>query len=90
MGLQNSESSYIQAVSNRWDIALARNVVEITPGVTTDFEESAFYIDDADTLTIKTGGGQTITILFPAAGFVPIRIVNVTAQTGTANIYRIY
>tara|TARA_R110000772_G_scaffold77311_2_gene166599 strand:+ start:1107 stop:1373 length:267 start_codon:yes stop_codon:yes gene_type:complete len=85
MGLQNRESSYIQAVSNRWDIALPQNMIAISPSATA-FEEAALYIDAADTLTFETGGGQTVQAAF-AAGFVPVRITKVTAQTGTANIY---
>lgn len=88
MGLQNKESSYIQAVSNRWDIALPQNMASVTPSATA-FDESALYIDDQDTLTFETGGGQTVTATF-AAGFIPVRVVKVTAQTGTANIFRLY
>ena len=90
MSLQNQESSYIQSVSNRWDIALARNVAAVTAGVTPAFDESALYIDAADTLTFITGGGQTVTMTFTGAGFIPIRVTEVTAQTGAANIFRIY
>ena len=88
MGLQNKESSYIQAASNRWDIALPQNMEAVTPS-STEFEESALYIDASDTLTFETGGGQTVTADF-AAGFLPIRVVKVTAQTGSANIFRLY
>jgi len=88
MGLQNRESSYIQAASDRLDTALPQNIFAVTPSATA-FEESALYIDADDTLTIETGGGQTVTITF-AAGFLPIRVVKVTGQTGTANIYRLY
>ena len=85
MGLQNRESSYIQATSDRLDTALPQNIFAVTPSATA-FEESALYIDADDTLTIETGGGQTVTITF-AAGFLPIRVVKVTAQTGAANIF---
>ena len=56
MGLQNKESSYIQAVSNRWDIALPQNMASVTPSATA-FEESALYIDAHCTLSelIKLG-----------------------------------
>ena len=87
MSLQNRESSYIQSVSNRWDIALPQNMESISPSATA-FEEAALYIDAADTLTIETGGGQTVTVAF-AAGFVPVRVVKVTAQSGTANIFTV-
>ena len=85
MSLQNRESSYIQAVSNRWDIALPQNMEAVTPSATA-FDEAALYIDAEDTLTFETAGGQTVTALF-AAGFIPVRVVKVTAQTGTANIF---
>lgn len=85
MGLQNRESSYIQAVSNRWDIALPQNMIALTPSETA-FEVSALYIDAADTLTFETAGGQTVTATF-AAGFIPVRVVKVTTQTGAANIF---
>lgn len=88
MGLQNKESSYIQAVSNRWDVALPQNMASVTPGPAA-FDESALYIDAEDTLTFETGGGQTVTATF-AAGFIPVRVVKVTAQTGSANIFRLY
>jgi len=88
MSLQNRESSYIQAVSNRWDIALPQNMATVTPSATA-FEESALYIDDQETLTFETGGGQTVTATF-AAGFIPVRVVKVTAQAGAANIFRLY
>ena len=87
MGIQNRESSYIQAVSNRWDIALPQNMFVITPSAT-EFEESALYIDAADTLTFVTAGGQTVTASF-AAGFIPVRVSSVTAQTGSANIFAV-
>ncbi len=85
MGLQNQESSYIQAVSNRWDIALPENMVTVTPSATA-FDIAALYIDEDETLTIETAGGQTVTADF-TKGFIPVRVVKVTAQTGTANIF---
>ena len=85
MSLQNRESSYIQSVSNRWDIALPQNMVSISPSVNA-FEEAALYIDAADTLTFETAGGQTVTASF-AAGFIPVRVIKLSAQTGTANIF---
>lgn len=88
MGLQNNESSYVQAVSNRWDIALPANMLAIAPSAT-PFVESALYIDAAETLTFTTSGGQTLSAAF-AAGFVPVRVTAVTAQSGTANIYRVW
>lgn len=88
MGLQNKESSYVQAFSNRFDIALPQNMASVTPSATA-FEESALYIDAEETLTFETGGGQTITATF-AAGFIPVRVVKVTAQVGSVNIFRLY
>lgn len=88
MGLQNRESSYIQATSNRFDTALPQNMESVTPSATV-FEESALYLDADDELTFETGGGQTVTAAF-TAGFIPVRVVKVTAQTGTANIFRLY
>ena len=85
MGLQNKEASYIQSVSNRWDVALPQNMESVSPSATA-FEEGALYIDAADTLTFETGGGQTVTASF-AAGFIPVRVVKVTAQSGAANIF---
>lgn len=85
MGLQNRESSYIQAVSNRWDIALPQNMVAVTPSATA-FDEAALYIDAEETLTFETAGGQTVTATF-AAGFIPVRVVKVTAQAGAVNIF---
>lgn len=85
MGLQNRESSYIQATSNRFDTALPQNMIAITPSATA-FEEAALYIDAADTLTFETGGGQTVTASFDK-GFIPVRVVKVTAQSGAVNIF---
>ena len=88
MALQtNNESSYIQAASNRLDTAIPRNAFVVSPSATA-FEESVLYIDAEDTLTIETAGGQTVTMGLPA-GFVPVRVVKVTAQTGTSNIFRL-
>lgn len=88
MGLQlNNESSYIQAASNRLDTAIPRNAYVVAPSATA-FEESVLYIDAADTLTLETAGGQTVTMAL-AAGFIPVRVVKVTAQAGTSNIFRL-
>lgn len=88
MALQtNNESSYIQAASNRLDTAIPRNAFAVTPSATA-FEESVLYIDADDTLTIETAGGQTVTMTLPA-GFVPVRVTKVSAQTGSANIFRL-
>ena len=88
MALQtNNESSYIQAASNRLDTAIPRNAYVVTPSATA-FEESVLYIDDADTLTMETAGGQSITMSL-AAGFVPVRCVKVSAQSGSSTIIRL-
>ena len=89
MGLQTSnESSFIQAASNRLDTAIPRNAELVTPSATA-FEESVLHISDSDTLTIETAGGQTVSMSL-AAGFVPVRVVKVTAQSGSAVIHRLY
>lgn len=89
MALQTpSESSFIQATSNRLDTAIPRNAALITPSATA-FEESILHISASDTLTIETAGGQTVTMAL-AAGFVPVRVVKVTAQGGSAVIHRLY
>lgn len=88
MGLQNRESSYIQAASDRLDTALPQNMFTVTPSGTV-FEESALYIDADSTLTIVTGGGQTVSANF-FAGFIPVRVVSVTASSSAANIFRLY
>jgi hypothetical protein len=88
MALQSKESSYIQAVSNRWDLAMPHNMAGITPSAT-EFAESVLYIDAEDTLTFTTAAGQIVTATF-GQGFIPVRVVKVTAQTGSANIYRLY
>jgi hypothetical protein len=88
MALQQiNESSYIQATSNRLDTAIPRNAYVISPSATA-FEESVLFIDDADTLTLETAGGQTITMSL-AAGFIPVRCVKVTTQAGTSTIIRL-
>lgn len=88
MGLQTNEGSYIQAVSNRWDYAMPQHAAVVTPSATA-FDESILHISESDTLTIETVGGDTVTMTF-AAGFVPVRVVKVTAQTGAAVIHRLY
>ena len=86
MGLQNQEGTYSQAIGERMNKAVPQNIASVTPSATA-FDESVLYIDDADTLTIETATGSTATISL-AAGWVPLRVVKVTAQTGSANIYR--
>lgn len=88
MALINNESSYIQATENRLSTAVPRNAETIAPSVTV-FEESVLHISAEDTLTVLTGGGQTVTLTL-AAGFVPLRVVSVTAQTGSSTITRLW
>jgi hypothetical protein len=83
MGLTTNESSYIQAVSNRWDAALPSHAVALTTGV--DFETpSIIYLTDAaDVEFTPWDGSSTITMALPA-GFVPIRMKNVVSVSAGA------
>ena len=86
MGLQNQEGTYSQSIGERMNKAVPQNIASISPSATA-FEESVLYIDAADTLTVETATGTTATLSL-AAGWVPLRVVKVTAQTGAANIHR--
>lgn len=86
MGLQNQEGTYSQAIGERMNKAVPQNIASVTPSATA-FEESVLYIDADDTLTVETATGSTATISL-SAGWVPLRVIKVTAQTGTANIHR--
>ncbi len=86
MSLQNNEGTYSQSIGERMNKAVPQNIVQIAPSATA-FDESVLYMDDADVLTVETATGTTATISLPA-GWVPLRVVKVTAQTGAANIYR--
>lgn len=86
MGLQNQEGSFSQSIGERMNKAVPQNIAQITPSATA-FDESVLYIDAADVLSVETATGTTATIAL-AAGWVPLRVVKVTAQTGTANIFR--
>ena len=86
MGLQNQEGTYSQAIGERMDKAVPQNIASVTPSAT-PFEESVLYIDADDTLSVETATGTTASVFF-SAGWIPLRVVKVTAQAGTANIYR--
>lgn len=88
MSLQNRESSYIQAVSNRWDNALPNKMEAVSAPATFD-EESTLYLDaEADLVFTPSGQASTVSVTFPA-GWVPVRVIAVTSVTG-ANLYRAY
>lgn len=86
MGLQNQEGTYSQAIGERMNKAVPQNIASVTPSATA-FEESVLYIDADDTLSVETATGTTATAFF-SAGWIPLRVTKVTAQAGTANIYR--
>ena len=88
MGLQNHESSYIQAVSNRWDNALPHRMEAVTAPATFD-EESTLYLDtDATVEFTPSGQGSTVTVIF-TAGWIPVRAIAVTSVSA-GNLYRAY
>ena len=86
MGLQNQEGTYSQSIGERMNKAVPQNIASVTPSATA-FEESVLYIDADDTLSVETATGTTASVFF-SAGWIPLRVVKVTAQAGTANIYR--
>ena len=86
MGLQNQEGTYSQSIGERMNKAVPQNIASVTPSATA-FEESVLYIDADDTLSVETATGATASVFF-SAGWIPLRVVKVTAQAGTANIYR--
>jgi hypothetical protein len=86
MSLQNQEGTYSQAINNRMNAAVPQNIAALTPSGDA-FEESVLYIDADDTLSIETATGATASVFF-SAGWIPVRVVKVTAQAGSANIYR--
>ena len=88
MSLQNHESSYIQAVSNRWDVALPHRMEAVaTPA--TFAEESTLYIDaDATVVFTPSGQGSAISVSF-TAGWIPVRAIAVTSVSA-GNIFRAY
>jgi hypothetical protein len=86
MGLQNQEGTYSQSIGERMNKAVPQNIADVTPSATA-FEESVLYIDADDTLSVETATGTTASVFF-TAGWIPLRVVKVTAQAGSANIYR--
>ena len=86
MSLQNQEGTYSQSIGERMNKAVPQNIADVTPSATA-FEESVLYIDADDTLSVETATGTTAAVFF-TAGWIPLRVVKVTAQAGTANIYR--
>jgi len=86
MGLQNQEGTYSQSIGERMNKAVPQNIADVTPSATA-FEESVLYIDADDTLSVETATGSTASVFF-SAGWIPLRVVKVTGQAGTANIYR--
>jgi hypothetical protein len=88
MSLQNRESSYIQAVSNRWDVAIPQKM-EAVVAPATFAEESTLYIDAPATVTfIPSGQATTVTAAF-AAGWIPVRAIEVVSVSA-GNLYRAY
>jgi len=88
MSLQNHESSYIQAVSNRWDVALPNKMEAVAAPATFD-EESTLYLDTAATVVFQPSGqGSTVSVSF-AAGWIPVRAIAVTSVSA-GNLYRAY
>ena len=88
MGLQNQESSYIQAVSNRWDVALPHKM-EAVSAPATFAEESTLYIDSTATVVFTPSGqGSAVSVSF-AAGWIPVRAIAVTSVSA-GNLYRAY
>ena len=88
MGLQNQEGTYSQSIGERFNKAVPQNIAVVTPSATPFADgEAVLYIDAADELSVETVTGSTVSISL-AAGWVPLRVIKVTAQTGTANIYK--
>jgi len=89
MSLQNHESSYIQAVSNRWDVALPHRMEAVTTFPASFDEESTLYLDTAATVVFQPSGqGSTVSVSF-AAGWIPVRAIAVTSVSA-GNLYRAY
>ncbi len=81
-----NESSYVQAISNRWDNALVGNFESHTPAATDfDYPVTA-YLSAAATLTfIPWEGASVVSVGFPA-GWVPIRMKQISAVSA-GNVY---
>lgn len=91
MALSSSanESSYVQAISNRWDNALPGNMESHTPAAT-DFDYPVTpYLTAAANLTfIPWEGSSSITVGF-AAGWVPVRVKQISAVSA-GSVYVAY
>ena len=89
MGLQNQESSYIQAVSNRWDNALPQHMEAVTSFPASFDVESTIYIDTDATVTFyPSGQGVAVAVAFPK-GWIPVRAIAVQSVSA-GNLYRAY
>lgn len=89
MSLQNHESSYIQAVSNRWDVALPHRMEAVTTFPASFDEESTLYLDTAATIVFyPSGQGVAVSASF-AAGWIPVRAIAVQSVSA-GNLYRAY
>jgi len=82
MGLTKGESSFIEAVSNRFDSAVPGNMEEYTPGSGTILPEQAvMYLTAAADVEFQPfESGITVTVPF-AAGWVPVRVREVISIT---------
>jgi hypothetical protein len=81
MGLSSEqyESSFVQAISNRWDNALVGNFARHTPSATDFDSPRTAYLTAAANLTfIPFEGTTSLTVGFPA-GWVPIRMKQISA-----------
>lgn len=88
MGLSNEqyESSYVQAISNRWDNALVGNFMAHTPSATPYTYPVTMYLTAAAIVTFIPFEGTTpVTVSF-AAGWVPIR-VKVISAVSAGSVY---
>jgi hypothetical protein len=81
MGLSNNqyESSFVQAISNRWDNALVGNMAAHTPSATDfDYPVTPYLTADANLTFIPWEGASAITVGF-VAGWVPVRCKQISA-----------
>lgn len=81
-----NESTYVQAISNRWDNALPSNMRQHTPGpMVFDYPQTPYLTSAADLTFIPWDGTTAITVGF-AAGWVPMRVKSITALSA-GNVY---
>lgn len=89
MALTNNESSYIQAVSNRFDNAVPGTMEAYTPGAGTITQPVVMYLTNAANVTFQPWDtGTSITVGF-AAGWVPVRVREITAVSA-GSVYIAY